>query len=596
MPPSRMLVLGVAAALAACAPPSPPFPAATPAAAAGARAPQTRAERSAYTETSRHADVVAFLDSLQRLGAPVQLGTLGSSAEGRAIPYAVLSRPLVRSAEEARRSGRPIVYVQGGIHAGELEGKEALLALLRDLAVAPRPNALDSLVLVAVPMYNVDGGERLGPQARQRPEQNGPELVGQRSNAQGLDLNRDYVKAAAPETRAALAFFSAWQPDVFVDLHATDGSYHGYALTYAPSLNPAAGAAGALARDAWLPELRRRMRARHGFETFDYGNFSLQYGADVNTDTVKDGWYSYDHRPRFGSNYYGLRGGVSILGEAFSHDPLERRVRSTYAFVREIVALAAERRAELRALRQAPPSPPGTPLPLRSELTRTPFLADLLAEDLAEDPDSVPDEPGVPPGLRRTGRYRTLRLPVHDRFAPTLTRALPTAYVLPPAESAAVVLLRLHGVRVDTLAEPRRVRAEAFTVREAVRAPRAFQGHHELRLEGEWRVGEETIPAGSFWVTTAQPLGVLAAYLLEPESDDGLATWSSPVTGAPVAHGRLARVPAAGERFPVLRMPGRATPAPWTFCTVTDTAGITPSLRLQSGSKPLYAVQTPTSP
>ena len=166
---------------------------------------------------------------------------------------------------------------------------------------------LDSIVLIAMPIYNADGNERFGPQAVNRTEQNGPEMVGQRPNAQRLDLNRDYMKAEAPETRASLAAFEKWDPDVFVDLHTTDGSFHGYALTYSPSLNPAARDAGAYTRDSLLPELRARMLARAATLVFDYGNFDTQYEERDISDTVKSGWYTYDHRPRFGTNYFGLR-------------------------------------------------------------------------------------------------------------------------------------------------------------------------------------------------------------------------------------------------------------------------------------------------
>ena len=207
---------------------------------AGAPRPQTRAERTRYQETSRSEDVVAFLDSLAAMDGRLVRTSIGRTGEGRELAAVIASRPRVSTPAEARALNRPIVYVQGNIHGGEVEGKEALLALLRDLARAPGPGVLDSVVLVAVPIYNADGNERLGAQAANRGEQNGPELVGQRPNAQGLDLNRDYVKAEAPETRASLALFARWAPDAFVDLHTTDGSYHGYALTWSPSLHPSA--------------------------------------------------------------------------------------------------------------------------------------------------------------------------------------------------------------------------------------------------------------------------------------------------------------------------------------------------------------------
>jgi hypothetical protein len=549
--PARALSALLALAAACGGPSGPPPPdAPTPGAgtsgvdAASVTGPRTQAERTGYAETSRYADVVAFLDSLRATGAPVRLGTLGTSSQGRAIPYVVASRPAVSTPEEARRLGRPIVYVQANIHAGEVEGKEAVLALLRDLSASARPNPLDSLVLVVVPIYNADGNERFAARAVNREEQNGPERVGERANGQGLDLNRDYVKAEAPETRASLAAFNRWDPDVFVDLHTTDGSFHGYALTYAPPLTPASAQAGAYTRDVLLPELRARMRTRHRYETFDYGNFSLEYGADVNTDSTHQGWYSYDHRPRFGTNYVGLRGRVAILSEAFSHDPFERRVRSTYAFVREILSLAAEQAQRLAALRSQPMP---RDVAIRSVLTPTPSVQPVVSEDLAATGDSSLTEPGVPRGLRRTGRFRTLRIPVYDRFVPTLTRRMPDAYALAPEQAQAARLLALHGLRVDTLRQPWRVRAQVFAVDSVVRAPRPFQGHHEVRLVGRWTAAERTLPAGWLVVRRDQPLATVAAYLLEPESDDGLATWN--------VFDAALRV---GGEFPVLRVEGPA--------------------------------------
>src|SRR5450759_1672724 len=291
--------------------------------------PRTRPEQTRYRETSHYADVRKFLDSLRALRAPLVFGSIGKTNEGRDIPYVIASRPLVSTPSEAKRLGRPIVYVQGNIHAGEVEGKDALLALLRDLSFSSKPNVLDSIVLIAVPIYNADGNERFAAQSVNRTEQNGPELVGVRSNAQNLDLNRDYVKAEAPETRASLAMFNTWDPDVFVDLHTTDGSFHGYALTYSPSLSPAEVFGGVSARDSLLPVLRVRMRTRHGFEVFDYGNFiSDEPGARTDT-SVREGWATYDARPRFGTNYYGIRGRIGILSEAYSVSYTHLRAHET---------------------------------------------------------------------------------------------------------------------------------------------------------------------------------------------------------------------------------------------------------------------------
>ena len=512
--------------------------------------PRTRAERTNYLETSTYADVVQFLDSLQKAGLPVSIGVLGRSTEGREIPFAIASRPLVHTAEEARRLGRPIVYVQANIHAGEVEGKEALLSLVRDLLAEQHPNALDSIVLVAVPIYNADGNEKFAAQSRNRTEQNGPEMVGERSNGQGLDLNRDYIKAEAPETRASLAAFNAWDPDVFVDLHTTDGSFHGYALTYAPPLAPV-GLASAFTRDSLLPVLRARMRTRHSFETFDYGNFNETY-SDSSADTTTRAWATYDQRPRFGTNYVGLRGRIAILSEAYSHDPFERRIRSTYAFVREILSLAAERSASLAALGRATAGGPmpGARVAVRARLTSTPFTAIVPAEELQRTGDSSLTEPGVPRGQRRTGRYRSLSLTIYDRFEPALWVELPVAYALDPSRTDVQQALLVHGIVVERLRAPTMIDAAVFTVDSVTRSRRIFQGHYESRVWGRWETVRRALPTGTLVVPTSQSLGVLAAYLLEPESEDGLVTWN-------FFDAELRR----GAEFPVTRIP-QQLPAP----------------------------------
>ena len=426
-----------------------------PPAVTDARLPRTRAELTNYTETSRYVDVVAFIDSLKRLGAPITVGSIGTTSENREMPYVIASRPPVATPEAARALRRPIVYVQGNIHAGEVEGKEALQAMLRDLVFDRKRNVLDSIVLVAVPIYNADGNERFADQARNRGEQNGPALVGQRPNAQSYDLNRDYIKADAPETRASLAMFNRWTPDFFVDLHTTDGSYHGYALTYAPSLNPAgdigpAFAGGAFVRDSLLPELRRRVRTRRGYETFDYGNF-------VSQDSADRGWFTYDHRPRYGTNYYALRGRMSVLSEAYSHDPFARRVASTYAFVSELLSLVAERGARIRQLSARADSAVASwgngassaQIPIRADLTTKPYIGEVIVETLERTGDTVRTEPGVRRGMRRTGSYRRVQMPVYDRFVATMLTPTDWGFAFPGADTSAARLLALHGVTVE---------------------------------------------------------------------------------------------------------------------------------------------------
>jgi hypothetical protein len=457
----------------------------------------------------------------------------------------IASRPLVATPEAARALGRPIVYVQANIHAGEVEGKEAVLAMLRDLTATSAPNILDRVVLLVEPIYNADGNEKFKPQSINRTEQNGPESVGQRANAANLDLNRDYMKAEAPETRAALAAFNAWNPDVFVDLHTTDGSFHGYALTYSPSLAAQDEVSGYV-EVAMLPAIRKKMEAR-GFPVFDYGNFEAPGSRERENllEVKKPAWSTYDWRPRFGTNYFGLRGRVSILSEAFSHDPFERRIASTRAFVEEILDYTADHAKLLKAIYKTAEENHTrfTHARLRAELTKHPEMLPVLVERLvaAATPDTV-TEPGVPKGIRRTGEMIAQTMPVFRRFEETVGVLLPAGYVIP--ESAAVLdALAIHGIAVErsTAAQERAV--EIFSISSVDRAAQAFQGHRTTSLGGTWSRSRATIAAGTPVVYTAQALGVVAAVLLEPQSDDGLVAWN-----------RLDDALSAGAPFPIKRL------------------------------------------
>lgn len=511
--------------------------------------PATRAERTNYAETSHHADVLAFLDSLVAMRAPLVVTELGRSQQGRVLPLVIASKPQVRTPAEARALGRPIVYVQANIHAGEVEGKEAVQALLRELSAATGPTVLDSIVLLVVPIYNADGNERFGDQARNRGSQNGPALIGLRPNAQDLDLNRDYIKVEAPETRASLAAFAQWEPEVFMDLHTTNGSYHGYHLTYSPSLHPAAPLAPFVG-DTMLVTIRERMQARHNFRIFPYGNFTGERGRESLTDTIKAAWVTYEHKPRFGTNYYGLRGAMSILSEAFSHDPFDVRVASTKAFVQEVLSYVAERPREIvarvaagRAASTFGANGVSPAVPVRSRFWSTPDTQAVLVEVLERLPDSTQrHEPGMPIGLKRTGRFAAVRMPVVDRFEAALTRTPPAMGWVIDASVADSVLprLRLHGVPVSLVDAPLSVDVERFMVDSIAKASRPFQGHQEVTLSGHWVRSRETVPAGSWMVRTGTSRDRLAMLLLEPESDDGMATWN--LLDAGLAVGRVAPV------------------------------------------------------
>ena len=495
--------------------------AAIPARAQQVPLPRTAAERTDYRQTSTTADVEAFLDSLQLAGAPIAVSSIGRSTLGKPFLLVVASDPPVTSAAEAARSGKLVVYVQANIHAGEVEGKEAVQQLLREIA-GPERSLLDRLVLLVAPVYNPDGNDALGPQERNRPEQNGPELVGLRPDALNLDLNRDYFKAEAPETRASLAHvYDTWDPALMVDLHTTDGTLHGYLLTYSPPLDPN-GPPGPTdyVRDSILPSLRRTLDREYHEPIFVYGNVEDPLHPEAWTTYAPLGWY--------GTNYVGLRGRMAILSEAYSHADFKTRIKVTHDFVLEILRYAARHADEITALERA--ADQETAREGSGLLPRPTLAVDYKPASRGVEPvvlevmRATGDTVHGHPRLEGTGATHTVNLPIFDRFVASATATLPAGYFLPAAEGSIVRLLRLHGIAVARLESDWRDTVDVLRISQLTWSPREFQGHHQLSVKGDYQAELRTEPAGTYFVTTAQPLGRLVFALLEPEGW-GLARW-----------------------------------------------------------------------
>jgi hypothetical protein len=317
---------------------------------------RTRAETTDYVETSSYDDVMRITKAIVSSSRFAKYESFGTTEEGRELPLLILSEPPVATPEAARKLGRPIVLIQANIHAGEVEGKEASLVLGRRITSGDLRRLLKQLVILIAPIYNADGNEKVDVQ--NRTAQNGPVAgVGTRENSKGLDLNRDYMKLDAAEARALVGLMNRWDPHATIDLHTTNGSYHAYHLTYSPTLNPNADARLiALARERILPAAQQAVQKKHNFRTYYYGNFASESAAareNARIDAANPGdtiWRTFDHRPRFGNNYVGLRNRLAILSEAYSYFDFRGRVRVTEVFVEEALNAIAANAARLTAL------------------------------------------------------------------------------------------------------------------------------------------------------------------------------------------------------------------------------------------------------
>ena len=478
---------------------------------------QTAAERSGYAATPSAAEVDAYLAAADALSDRLHRTLFGESGGGRPLPLVVWNADGA-SARDVAATGRTRVLVLANIHGGEVAGKEAALALVRDLAQG-RAAGLDSLVVLVAPLYNADGNEAVG--YDNRPLQLGPvDGMGQRANAAGLDLNRDLMKAAAPETRALLRLFETYDPHVVLDLHTTDGTAMAYGLTYAPGLSPNTPAGlDRYAHDVLLPAVTDDLRARFGLETYHYGNVPGAFGEPA---TAPRAWYTFSPDPRFLTNYVGLRGRLAILSEAYSYSTFRERVRDTGRFVDAVLARVAADAAQVRALTRAADGAvaPGDSLALGGEYA----ALDAPVEILLSRVDTVAHPVTGAPMRRSTGERMPETMPAVVRFAASERERVPSAYFVRDPDGRVADVLDAHGIAHAPAARP--AGAEVFAVAGVEVASAPFQGVRMQRADGRWvPAGAPDRPGGLLRVEPRGPLARVAFMLLEPRSSDGLVAW-----------------------------------------------------------------------
>ena len=533
------------AAFAGCAAARPDAPSGTPSA-ASSPGPQTRAEASGYTATSSHADVLAFLDALPA-DARRHRTTFGTTPDGRALPLVVWGAPAA-TADAARATGKTRLLVFANIHAGEVDGKEALLILLRDLAAGRHDAWADSVVLLVAPVYNADGTDRTA--RGNRPLQHGPPgPIGQRTTAAGLDLNRDFVRLAAPESQALVALIRDYDPHVVVDLHTTDGTPMAYGLTYAPGLHP--NTPEGISADLfgrWLPQISARLAATGGPLSFHYGNVPGAFGEPA---VAPRGWYSFSGQARYATNYAGLRGRYAVLSESYSYDPFAVRVRSSRRFVEEIAEQTWREASHVRRATAAADraSVVGQAVAVRSTFAALPAPVEVLLGRV----DTLVTADG--PVLRNTGAVIRETMPAYVRFHASETTTAPRAYVVHGREAVGAVraLLDVHGVRYDLTTLPSSSdagpRTEHFRVDSLVAAARPSPNAPVRDVFGRWeafqpgmlRIGD----SAALVVPVDQPLGRLVVALLDPRSDDSVLAWGTVAADALVP----------GRPAPISRLP-----------------------------------------
>ena len=483
---------------------------------------ETYYEKSGKIATPRYAETLAFLEKLDAHSEAIYMTDFGQSPQQRPLKYVIYDREGLKNPDDIKASGRVLLMVQAGIHPGESEGKDAMLLLLRDQVKKQKYKALfEQVSLLFIPVFNVDGHERFSPYGRIN--QNGPVEMGWRVTAQNYNLNRDYLKADAPEMQAWLKLFDQFDPDFFIDTHTTDGADYQYVMTYGLELgdNIDAGLT-AWQKDVFLPFWDNAMH-EDGFPVFPYVSFRSWHDP-------RSGLVSWMSGPMLSQSYTAHRNRAGLLLETHMLKPYSQRVDATLAAILHSMEILSLHGKQLQQLNQkadeyaASADFRAKDFALQYKLDQTdsimvPFagvqyekrISELTGGDLFVYDASRPD---------------TFLLPLFQIFVPDKVVKLPEAYLIPVEWTEVIDRLKWHGVHFEVLKQSTEFEVEQYVFNDISWQQRPYEGRHRVsNFSMEQRIQKQTYPAGSVKVPTDQPLIRLIAHMLEPEGDGSLLEW-----------------------------------------------------------------------
>ena len=483
---------------------------------------QTHAEKTNYRQTPDYADTIAFAKQLAGASPAIEYRSFGHSGQGRELPLLIASETEAFTPEATRAAGKAVVLIQACIHSGEPDGKDAGFALLRDIAITKTAaGILTNVVLLFIPIYNTDGHERST--AFNRINQNGPESMGWRTTSTYQNLNRDYMKADTPETRAWLRLWNEWNPDLFIDCHVTDGADYRCNITYHHEHH--AGIDEAVLeweRDVFDDKVAKATAAA--------GNVISWYLEFIDNRDLTLGTRDFNGSPRFSTGYVPVRNRPGILIETHMIKDYHSRVIGTYDFLRAALTevnnepdrlIRIGREADLRTTDAGRAYNPSHLFPLNFELTEESRPFELKAFQYETEQSEVSGDLRVIYGREPLD----LTIPMYDTFRVKAAVAPPLHYIVPVQWTSVIEVLHAHGVRFRSLAESMSIEVESYRLTNVRWPYEPFEGRHMPQFDVEGTAETREFPAGSIVIPLAQPLGKLILNLLEPEAPDSFVRW-----------------------------------------------------------------------
>lgn len=482
---------------------------------------KTLAEQTDYRKTWNYADTIAFAQKLDKASDKIIYRSFGKSGEGRDLPLLIVSDGKITTPEQAKKSGKAIILIQAGIHSGEIDGKDAGFALVRDIAITKsRAELLKENILLFVPVYNVDGHEMASPY--NRINQNGPDEQGWRATSAGLNLNRDYMKADAPETRAFLKLWNEWKPDFFFDLHVTDGADFQYNITYEyahfQEVSP-------FVKNWMNAHFDGKIKA----EVEKEGNLLTHY-LEFGGREVTSGIYTFIATPRYATGYAALRNRPGLLVETHSLKPYRSRVRGTYDVIWKTLEeinqskaslFEVNKKADEEAVFRNKTYDSNDQFPLQIGLTDKSEPFQLKAVEYKFEDSTISG------GKKLVYGTKPLEITVkkYDEGKVNASVAPPLYYIIPPQYTEVIERLEAHGIKFERMKNEFGIEVESYRLTE----PKWAQNSFENRLPVSYKITPfkevRTFPANSVLVSTRQETSNVLIHLLEPASNDSLVYW-----------------------------------------------------------------------
>jgi murein tripeptide amidase MpaA len=478
-------------------------------------------EINGYNKTPRYLQTVEYCKLLAQNSKMVTYTSIGTSPQGREIPLLILDRDGLTDPQQIRAKGRVVMLVESAIHAGEPDGKDAGLMLIRDIAINKMfPGILDNVSLLFIPIINVDGHEDFG--SHYRINQNGPDEVGARFTAQRLNMNRDFIKADAPETRALLKLYSKWMPELFIDIHVTNGADFQYVTTY--GLDHCGFLAPDLfkwTKELFEKELKTKMESK-GYPIFPYFEFNsyTNPGAGVLPDNFP---------PQYSNGYASANNRIGMLIENHIYKPYKERVTSAYLMIKHSMEILGANAASLKSavalsdkfVSSAKFRADSLPLMFKHDRKES-IEVDFLGW---REKTVISDLSGAKWSYSDRSAPVTLKMPLFISYSKELQIKLPEAYIIPQEHISTIELLDIHGVKYEKLPEDALLEVETYRFVNPKWSQFPYEGR--VTLESHYTTQKEVVKynKGDIIVYTNQPKVKIVAHLLEPKSPTSLVYW-----------------------------------------------------------------------